>query len=85
MENYFAFNKRNESLIDYCESLLRFNEMYENNFNLTATIRRISLDINIDEFKNYFEIIGFYEKRNIIKFNNEFKYKNKDTDDSYLF
>ena len=59
MENYDKFNKRNESLIDYCKGLLRFNEMYEKNFNLTATIRRISFDIDIEEFKNSIDINEF--------------------------
>ena len=63
MENFDKFNKRNESLIDYCKGLIRFNETYEKNFNLTATIRRISLDINIDDFKNSFDINDFYEKK----------------------
>jgi hypothetical protein len=84
IENYDKFNKRNESLIDYCKGLLDFNKKYEKNFNLTATIRRISLDINMDDFKNSFDINDFYEKRNIIKFNNEFKYKSKDTNKSYF-
>ena len=62
-ENYDTFIKRNENLIDYCKGLLRFNEMYEKNFNLIATIRRISLDLNIDDFKNYFDKMIFMKKK----------------------
>ena len=83
-ENYDTFIKRNESLIDYCKGLLKFNQNYEKNFNLIGTIRRISLDIDLEEFKNSIDINDFYEKRNIIKFNNEFKYKSKETDKSYF-
>ena len=33
-ENYNKFIKRNESLIEYCKGLLKFNQNYEKNFNL---------------------------------------------------
>ena len=83
-ENYKIFIERNNLLIEYCKGLLKFNDKYEKNFNLIGTIRRISININNDDFSNYDDIIEFYEKKNIIKFNNELKYKLKDTYKSYF-
>ena len=69
------FNKRNKSLIEYCKGLLKFNEKYDKNYNLISTIRRISRNINDINELTYNNLINFYEKENVLKFNNEFKYK----------
>ena len=75
IDSYEIFMKRNNSLIEYCKGLLKFNEKYNKNYNLISTIRRISININkINELK-YNNLINFYDNENIIKFNNEFKYK----------
>ena len=86
IESYENFEKRNKSLIEYCKSLIKFNDKYEKNYNLISTIRRISIDINIEDFKNKInkDLIYFYNDKNIIKFNNEFKYKINDNYKSYF-
>ena len=73
-ENFDKFNVRNQKLIKYCKDLLNFNEKFDKNFNLISTIRGISKTININEL-TYNNLINFYDKENIIKFNNEFKFK----------
>ena len=50
-ESYENFAKKNKLLIEYCKNLLKFNEKYDKNYNLISTIRRISIDININDFK----------------------------------
>ena len=58
-ESYEIFMKRNNSLIEYCKGLLKFNEKYDKNYNLISTIRRISKNINnINELK-YNNLINF--------------------------
>ncbi len=69
------FNKRNRELIEYCKGLLKFNEKYDKNYNLISTIHRISRNINDINELTYNNLINFYEKENILKFNNEFKHK----------
>ena len=72
-ESHEIFEKKNKLLIEYCKNLIKFNEKYELNYNLISTIRRISIDFNINDFKkrlNY-NLINFYNDKNIISFNNE--------------
>ena len=77
------FNKRNNSLIEYCKGLLEFNEKYKKNFNLISTIRRISKNINNINELSFNDLFNFYDNENIIKFNNEFKFK-IDNEDSFI-
>ena len=90
-ESYETFLKRNNSLIEYCKGLLKFYEKYEKNFNLISTIRRISKNINNINELSYNNLINFYDRENVIKFNNEFKYTKEEerkksycSDDGYF-
>ena len=72
-ESHEIFEKKHKLLIEYCKNLLKFNEKCELNYNLISTIRRISIDFNINDFKkklNY-KLIHFYNDKNIISFNND--------------
>ena len=70
-ESYDNFMNKNKLLIEYFKGLINFNEKYKNNLNLISTIRRISIDFNINEFKSKInkDLINFYEETNIINFN----------------
>ena len=83
-ENYEIFLNRNKLLIEYCKSLLEFNNKYKNNFNLISTIRRISIGINNDELLYNKDFNEFFMNRNIIKFNNELVYQNRETYEIYF-
>ena len=77
IESYERFEKRNKLLIKYCKDLIKFNEKYDNNYNLITTIRRISIDFKINQFKKLMnkDLIDFYDDNNIINFNNEIDYE----------
>ena len=76
LESQENFVKRNKLLIDYCKGLIKYNNKYKKNYNLISTIRRISLDFNMNQFKKNInrDLIEFYNNFNIIKFNNNFSY-----------
>ena len=76
--------KRNNSLIEYCKGLLNFYEKYDKNYNLISTIRRISKNINNINELTFNNLINFYDKENVIKFSNEFKYKLDKYEKSYF-
>ena len=75
-DSYNKFVKRNDLLIKFCKGLIKYNEKFNNNYNLISTIRRISIDINIIQFKKFInkDLIYFYNDKNIIKFNNDLIY-----------
>lgn len=72
--SYERFEKKNKLLIEYCKSLIKFNDKYDNNYNLISTIRRISINFNINQFKNLInkDLIYFYDDNYIINFNNKY-------------
>jgi hypothetical protein len=76
--------KRNNSLIEYCKGLLEFNEKFNKNFNLISTIRRISKNINNINELSFNDLFNFYDKENLIKFNNEFGNNISDENESYF-
>ena len=59
IESNDIFMKRNNSLIEYCKGLLKFNEKYNKNYNLISTIRRISKNINNINQLKYENLINF--------------------------
>ena len=73
-ESYENFEKRNTILLNFCKKLIQFNDKYGNNLNYISTIRRISIDFNLNQLinKNNKDLIDFYNENNIIKFNNDF-------------
>ena len=75
-DSYENFEKRNKLLINYCKGLINYSEENNYNYNLISTIRRISIDINIIQFKKIInkDLIYFYNDKNIIKFNNDLNY-----------
>ena len=77
-ESYENFERRNGSILLYfCKRLIEFNDKYGNNLNYISTIRRISIDFNLNQLinKNNKDLIDFYNEKNIIKFNNDFKFE----------
>jgi hypothetical protein len=75
-KSYKNFEERNILLINFCKGLIKFNEKYEKNFNLISTIRRISIDFDMNKLKNKNnnELIDYYNDNNIINFNNDLNY-----------
>ena len=75
--SYKNFMKRNFLLLNFCNDLIKFNEKYKNNFNLISTIRRISIDFNLNKLMkiNNKDLINFFNDNNIINFNNDLRYK----------
>ena len=73
-DDYIKFENRNKLLIEYCKNLLKLNENFEKNYNLISTIRRISINIDLNKMKKKSkkELIDFYRNDNIIKFNCEY-------------
>ena len=76
-KSYKKFVERNILLINFCKSLIKLNLKFEKNFNLISTIRRISIDFELNKLKkkNNKNLIDFYNENNIITFNNDLKYE----------
>ena len=74
-EKFKNFEIKSNSLIEYFENLIKLNEKYKLNYNLISTIRRISIDFNINDLKKKLNTnkLNFFDRINIISFNNNFE------------